>query len=94
MPNHQAIFLSNEVNKQVFIQQILSQRAIGILADFNNLEGTLFSKIRIDEILDEEDRHGFTEVTKSQNRSLKSMSSGEQKKVIISFWIILLIILM
>ena len=83
MPNHQAIFLSNEVNKQVFIQQILSQRAIGILADFNNLEGTLFSKIRIDEILDEEDRHGFTEVTKSQDRSLKSMSSGEQKKALL-----------
>lgn len=83
MPNHQAIFLSNEVNKQAFIQQILSQKASGILADFNDLQGALFSKIRIDEILDEEDRHGFTEVTKSQNRSLKSMSSGEQKKALL-----------
>ncbi|PWK26541.1 molybdate transport system ATP-binding protein [Arcicella aurantiaca] len=85
MPNHQAIFLSNEVNKQAFIQQILSQKAIGILVDFNELEGTLFSKIKVDEILDEEDRHGFTEVTKSQNRSLKSMSSGEQKKALLDY---------
>jgi molybdate transport system ATP-binding protein len=81
---HYAIFLSNESDKNALIEEILSQKLTGYLADFNQLVGVLFSKISISEILEEEDRHGFTEVTKTLNRSLKSMSSGEQKKVFLS----------
>jgi molybdate transport system ATP-binding protein len=85
MPNHYAIFLYNEVNKQPFIQQILSKKAKGVFEIFNALEGLLFSKITIDEVLDDENRHGFTKVTESLNRSLKSMSSGEQKKALLNY---------
>jgi molybdate transport system ATP-binding protein len=81
MPNHQAIFLSNQANKQQIIQDILSNR----VSEFKGLKGLLFSKITIDELLDEEDRHGFTEVTKTQNRSLRSMSSGEQKQALLMY---------
>jgi molybdate transport system ATP-binding protein len=84
MPNHQAIFLPNDIDKQAIILQTLSQKAPDVLAQFNELEGVLFSKIKIDEILEEEDRHGFTEVTNHLNRSLKSMSSGEQKKALLN----------
>jgi molybdate transport system ATP-binding protein len=82
--NHYAIFLSNESDKNSLTEQILSQKLTGFLANFNELVGVLFSKISISEILEEEDRHGFTEVTKTLNRSLKSMSSGEQKKVFLN----------
>jgi molybdate transport system ATP-binding protein len=77
MPNHQAIFLPIEANKQQIIQVILSKNA--------DSKGLLFSKITIDELLDEEHRHGFTEVTKAQNRSLRSMSSGEQKQTLLKY---------
>lgn len=83
--NHYAIFLSNGSDKNLIIEQLLSKNLSGILANFNEIEGVLFSKISITEILEEEDRHGFTEVTKSLDRSLKSMSSGEQKRVFLHY---------
>ena len=83
--NHYAIFLINESDKNSIIEQILSKNLSGVLANFNEIEGVLFSKISLNEILEEEDRHGFTNVTKSLNRSLKSMSSGEQKKVFLQY---------
>lgn len=82
---HWAIFLSNSANKQVFIQQLLSQKAKDIFAELNSLEGMLFSSLTVNEYIDEENRHGFTVVTKHLNRSLKSMSSGEQKKALLNY---------
>ena len=83
--NHYAIFLSNQSDKNLLIEQLLSKNLSGVLANFNELEGVLFSKISINDILEEEHRHGFTEVTKTLNRSLKSMSSGEQKRVFLHY---------
>jgi molybdate transport system ATP-binding protein len=83
--NHYAIFLSNQSDKNSLIEQLLSKNLSGVLANFNELKGVLFSKISINDILEEEDRHGFTEVTKTLNRSLKSMSSGEQKRVFLHY---------
>ena len=83
--NHYAIFLSNGSDKTSIAEQLLSKNLSGVLANFNKIEGVLFSKISINNILEEEDRHGFTEVTKTLNRSLKSMSSGEQKKVFLHY---------
>lgn len=83
--NHYAIFLSNGNDKNLLIEQILSKNLSGILVNFNKIEGVFFSKISIIAILEEEDQHGFTEVTKLLNRSLKSMSSGEQKRVFLRY---------
>jgi molybdate transport system ATP-binding protein len=82
---HHAIFLSNEANKIAFIQQIFSKKSTNSLSFLNELEGSLFSKITIDELLGEEDRHGFTHLTKYLNRSLRSMSSGERMKVLLNY---------
>ncbi|WP_044171455.1 ATP-binding cassette domain-containing protein [Flectobacillus major] len=82
---HWAIFLSNNANKQVFIQQVLAKKATGILADLNQTEGLLFSSLTVNEFIDEENRHGFTALTKHLDRSLKSMSSGEQKKALLHY---------
>jgi len=83
--NHYAIFLSNWSDKNSISEQLLSKNLSGVLANFNEIKGIFFSKISITKILEEEDRHGFTDVTKSLNRSLKSMSSGEQKKVFLHY---------
>lgn len=86
--NHYAIFLSNGSDKISLIEQIVSKNLTGVLVNFNEIEGVLFSKISINNILEAEDRHGFTEVTKSLNRSLKSMSSGEQKRVFLQYLLV------
>jgi len=83
--NHYAIFLSNGSDKNAILEQLLSKKLSGILANFNEIKGVLFSKISITKILEDEDRHGFTEVTNTLNRSLKSMSSGEQKRVFLHY---------
>jgi molybdate transport system ATP-binding protein len=85
---HHAIFLSNEANKTALIQEILSKKLSNHLSYLNELDGILFSKITIDEFLDEEDRHGFTSLTKHLNRSLRSMSSGERMKVLLNYLIL------
>jgi molybdate transport system ATP-binding protein len=85
---HHAIFLSNEANKAVLIHQILSKKNTESLSNLNELEGVLFSKTTIDELLDDEDRHGFTSVTKHLNRSLRSMSSGERMKALLNYLIV------
>jgi molybdate transport system ATP-binding protein len=82
---HHAILLSNQANKTALIQKILSKKSIGALSVFNKLEGILYSASAIQAILDDEDRHGFTEVTMHLNRSLKSMSSGERMKTLLEF---------
>jgi molybdate transport system ATP-binding protein len=82
---HHAISLSNQANKTALIQQILSKKTIGALSIFNDLEGILYSASAIQSILDDEERHGFTKVTKHLNRSLKSMSSGERMKTLLDF---------
>ena len=86
--NHYAIFLSNGSDKNLLIEQILSKNLSGILVNFNKIEGVLFSKISVTALLEEEERHGFTEVTKSLNRSLKSMSSGEQKRIFLHYLLV------
>jgi molybdate transport system ATP-binding protein len=83
--NHHVIFLSNQTNKTALIQQILSKNSIGALAVLNELEGVLYSVSAIQVILDDEERHGFTRITKHLNRSLKSMSSGERMKILLDF---------
>ena len=85
MPQHHAIHLSNQANKTALIHQILSKKSTEKLAVFNELEGILFSVTVIQTYLDDEDRHGFTELTKHLNRSLKSMSSGERMKALLNF---------
>jgi molybdate transport system ATP-binding protein len=82
---HYAIHLSNQANKTALIQQILSKKSIGTLSVFNDLQGVLYSASAIQAILDDEERHGFTEVTKYLKRSLKSMSSGERMKILLDF---------
>ncbi len=82
---HWAIFIDNESNKSEFVQSILKgnpPQALDALADLN---GALFSKLTIERFMDEEDRHGKKVITKPGEQSLRSMSSGEQKKTLLNY---------
>ena len=87
MPNYSAIFLNNQSNKSALIQQILTSTSEGDLSVFNDLDGILFSVDALQAILDDEDRHGLTVVTKHLNRTLRSMSSGERMKALLNYLI-------
>ena len=79
---HWAVFLSNNADKQVFIDELLNNKASGKLSEFNNCKGFLFSDLLINEIIEEEYRHDRVEVATDVNRSLRFLSGGEQKKSI------------
>lgn len=80
---HFAIFLSNTFNKQFFIQQLLDKKAKGVFSTFNNSNALLFSSYTVQEYLLEEDIHGYSGIEATRAQSLRSMSSGEQKKVLL-----------
>ncbi len=83
--NNWAVFLSNNSDTNLFAQQILNGKAIEQFAAFNNLKGIHFSPILLNELIEEESRRDYSEVTKNIHRQLKSLSSGEQKKALLAY---------
>lgn len=80
---HVAIFLSNTFNKQLLIQQLLEKKATGLLSMFNSSDVHLFSSYTLQQYLHEEDIHGYSGIEAARTQTLRSMSSGEQKKVLL-----------
>ncbi len=81
--HHCIIVLSNTFNKQLFIQQLLDKKAKGIFEPFNQLDAQLFSSYTVQQYLSEEERHGFAGIADAGTQSFRSMSSGEQKKLVL-----------
>ena len=83
--NHWAVFVSKNANKDLFIQQLLDKKIEGELAEFNDKAATLMSDLSIIELINEEEVHDRVEVDKTNNKRLRSMSSGEQKKALLAY---------
>lgn len=77
--NHYGIYLHNNSNKQQLIDDILSNNTT-LFSNIAGATGVLHSAITIEKIIDEERRHDKFPITTENNRSLESMSSGEQKR--------------
>ncbi|SNZ01842.1 ATP-binding cassette domain-containing protein [Flagellimonas pacifica] len=83
-PKNYAILIDNKSQTKVLVSDLLK----GILKnDFPALDkqsGLLFSRSEVERFMDEEERHGTKIITKKSSQSLKSMSSGEQKKALLA----------
>ncbi|WP_264563704.1 ATP-binding cassette domain-containing protein [Flavobacterium sp. N3904] len=77
---HWDILLSNQVDKKIFINTLLSGEIQGELADFNNLKGILYSDISIQKLIEQEYQYESIEATAESKRNLRTFSSGERKK--------------
>ncbi len=82
---HWAIFIDNTSHKSNFIHSLLNGEAIGLISDPAETRGALFSKLSLDEYMDEEDRHDAKVLALNSRQSLRSMSSGEQKKALLEY---------
>jgi molybdate transport system ATP-binding protein len=80
---HYGIFLSNTFNKQQFIQQLLDKREVGFFGITDSAAVQLFSAYTVQQYLVEEDIHGYCGIEATRVQTLRSMSSGEQKKVLL-----------
>lgn len=80
---HVGIFLTNTYNKQQFIQQLLERKAAAQFGITAASSVQLFSAYTVQQYLLEEDIHGYCGIEAAREQSLRSMSSGEQKKVLL-----------
>ncbi len=83
--NHWAVFLSNDADIALFAQQIITGKAVEPFTAFHDQKGILFSPILLNDLIEEESRRDYSEITKNSNRQLKSLSSGEQKKALLTY---------
>jgi len=80
---HWAIFIDNTSKKSHFLNSLLDGNRTEGFQSLMGQQGALLSKLTVEQFIDEEDRHGTKVVTANSKQSLKSMSSGEQKKALL-----------
>ncbi|MEP3211221.1 MAG: ATP-binding cassette domain-containing protein [Maribacter sp.] len=81
---HWAIKITNDANKSKLVRKLLG----GTVDEFsflNGLQGMLFSPLALERFIDEEDRHDNKIITQETSQSLRTMSSGEQKKALLNY---------
>lgn len=86
MPNlkHWTIFTDNRTDSSGFIQGLLEGAVPALLASLNGLKGAVLSRSIIDHFIWEEEVHDQKIATKDIAQSLRSMSSGEQQKLVLN----------
>ncbi|WP_051315493.1 ATP-binding cassette domain-containing protein [Arenibacter certesii] len=82
---HWAIFTDNNSKKEQFIKNLMKGKFPDALSSLSNKEGALFSKITLEALVNEEERHDIKIITKNTSQRLSTMSSGEQKKVLLRY---------
>ncbi len=80
---HWAIFIDNTSDKTHFIESLLDGNPPTDLSKLKGRKGALFSKLALEQFMVEEDRHDIKVLTKDISQSLRSLSSGEQKKALL-----------
>lgn len=83
---HYSIFIDNELSTANFIDSLSTNKSVHF-KELNKLSGAILSRRSIDEFIHEEEHHDLKIATKSIKQSLKSMSSGEQKKIVLDYLI-------
>ncbi|WP_422081373.1 ATP-binding cassette domain-containing protein [Ulvibacterium sp.] len=82
---HWAIFIDNTSDKTHFIESVLDGNPPTDLFRLKGRKGALFSKLALERFKVEEDRHDIKVLTKNISQSLRSLSSGEQKKALLKY---------
>lgn len=83
MITHWAIFVDNDSHTSIFIDEILKQSHPAFPGFFNK-KGALFSPLAITAFIEKEEQHGHSSL-ENAHQSLKTMSSGEQKKILLNY---------
>ena len=82
---HTGIYISNYVDKQLFIQKLQAGTLLSGL-DLSALKGVVFSDISLNDFIQEEVKHEHLEIVTDKNKGgLATMSSGQQKKALIIY---------
>jgi molybdate transport system ATP-binding protein len=83
--NHFAVKIGSNCNYNWVIENILSGNVLQSVVDLSALQGALYADAAVNTMIAEELLHDKFEITTPANSSLKSMSSGEQKKALLQY---------
>ncbi len=84
---HIGLYLNNSADKKALLKQLFENKLLINHIDLKNLTGKLFSAETIEKLIDDEFRHDRIVVCTEENASLSTMSSGQQKKALLSYLI-------
>ena len=82
---HWAVFIDNTSDKEYLIDSLFNTDMPKGFEELKGASGALFSKLMLERFIDEEDRHDTKIITSGTVQSLKTMSSGEQKKALLNY---------
>jgi len=83
MLNHFTILTNNQSDRTGFINKLIKGEKPKEFSVLNGKEFKLFSKSTLKKLIDEEEIHDRKIITTESSQSLKSMSSGEQKQLLL-----------
>ena len=81
------LYLSNASNKKYILEQIIENIFLHKYINLSLLQGALHSSLTINRLIDDEIRHDKYVVQTDENTSLSSMSSGQQKRALLTYLI-------
>lgn len=82
--NHWVIYIDNNSRKKDFIKLFSQGRLPEELKEYEHKKGSLYSQFTLEKLIEEEDKHD-RKIISSKNQALETMSSGEQKKVLLYY---------
>lgn len=85
MHKHVALNGDDLAMDSAFIKKLLKGESTEYFPELQGKRGVLFSNITLALFIEDEFRHDNFELTKSYGRSIRTLSSGEQKKVLLEF---------
>lgn len=86
-PSSIGLYLSNASNKNFILEQIMKNLFLSSFVNLNSLQGALYSTLTINRFVEEELLHDRFLIQTNENSSLGSMSSGQQKKALLDYFI-------
>jgi molybdate transport system ATP-binding protein len=82
---HLGIYIPNEADQNKIIKDIFDNTFLKDMVDLSGLYGELISTKTIEKYIEEELKHDRFLVTTEKNNSLGSMSSGQQRKALLTY---------
>ncbi len=81
---HWAIYGSHISIKSDFIQNLLKGKVSRVFTNLQEKRGALFSTFTLDKFISEEAIHDDYTLSAAENRSIRTFSSGEQRKALLN----------
>lgn len=82
---HVAVFGTDPSLSSPFMQDLLNGNTPAYFPEILGKKGMLFSNITLTWFMEEERKHDRFDLTEQQHRSIRSLSSGEQKKALLNY---------